>query len=370
MDLPSLIKKNEITNKEGKLATRKKGPKVKFKDKELHITIGQWMEMLVSRESRGGGGITLITHLAASTLLNEGIGFRELNEVSESFAKLLMDIGVPENETCIFDNFDSKKGTFTCHFKNMNEDAKMQITWGSMLDELPGLIVEYRNIKRVYDYHIAQENSPRRLVLSHFNAKNPVNGNEVYSFMSPFSTSFTVSNGNKVLEVKVNRPDHIKELFDYTFRLQDDVSLVEYLLDETLPTSADQVFKELYKRLDLNEVYPLVMVKAYEKENNQEILTDKIAIRDGNLEDFILTRMGKKVGFDSHGNLIYENNGVSVSKDKDGKVDYHLSIDANTDLSSLGSLKDHVDLAEKEVEEIRILAKNLTIENLKGDKNE
>lgn len=370
MDLPSMIKKNELINKDGGLAKRQKGPKVKFKDKELHVTIGQWMEMLVSRESRGGGGVTMITHLAASTLLREGVSFTKLNEVSKAFGELLVTIGVPENETCIFENFNSNKGTFTCHFKNMNEDAKMQITWGSMLDDLPGLIVEYRNVKRVYDYHIEQESCPRRLVLSHFTAKNPMNGNEVYCFMSPFSANFTVSNGNKGLEVKVNRPEHIKELFDYTFRLEDDASLAEYLLDETLPASADQVFKELYKHLDLNEVYPLVMVKAYDKEDNKEYITDKIAVRNGELEDFILTRMGKKVGFDANGNIIYENKGVSVSKDKDGKVDYHLSVDANTDLSSLGSLKEHVDLAEKEVEEIRTLAKTLTSESLIGDKNE
>lgn len=370
MELPSIINKNEIVNKEGKIIKSSSGPKVKFKDTELHITIGQWMEILASRSMHSGAGVSMISHLQASTLLKEGVNLHQIKEVTEAFSELLSQIGIPDTETCIFDNFDSKKGTFTCHFKNMKEDANMQISWGSMLDDLPSLTVQYRNIKRNYEYYQDSKDHKRHLNLSYFQATNPGNGNELFCHMSPYSANFTVTNGNKVLDIKVNRPDHIKELFNYTFRINDDGALAEYLLDQNLPTSADQIYKELCAHLDPNEVYPLVLVKAYEKENNKEYTTDKIAVRNGNLEDFILTRMGKKVGFDSNGNIIYENKGISVNKDKDGKVDYHLSVDANTDLASLGSLQEHVDLAEKEVEEIRTLAKTLTSESLIGVKNE
>lgn len=384
MDLPSMLKRNEINERVRQAANvaikenrnveyyeEIKAPKVKFKDIELEVSVGQWMEVLANKSrTQAGEGLAFITSISASTLLKYGVSRDELNMVDKAFGELLLQIGVPEDEICIIDDYDDKACSFNCHFQNMNEDAKMRISWGSM-DDMPELVVDYKNVYRCYDFYAEREDRPRKLELASFRIQNPENNNEVYSWMSPFTVNYTITNGSRKMTIKVERPDYVEELYDYVFRINDDLSFVQYLLGVSFPVSVDQVYKELSSRLDKIEDNPIVEVKATETyDNKKDRVTDHILVKNGKLCNFVLTRNGKKVGFDCQGNTVYEEKSFAVNKNKDGGVEYRLNIEPNEDMGSVGTVSSHVGIADEGVDEIRTLAKTLTGDCLKDNKYE
>ncbi len=369
MNLPSIFKKNDVQPQKGissnveTFVEKEKVPKVIFNDEELHVIVGQWLEVLASKNcSRVGVGASLITQLPADSLLQSGISQDEWAEVDYTFGMLLKQIGIEEKETCLFDDYNKEEFSFNCHFQELNDDAKIRLRWGSLIDDLPAMIIEYKNIVRAYDYHVGNSERPKAITISSFTAKNPENGNKVSTYASPYNANFEVSNADIIMNITVDRPEEIDARGDYIFRLKNDDKLVEYFLDMSFPPNLAEVYKKICEvGIDSVDDYPRFSIKVEKKaENKKAVITDRILVKKGRLCNFILTRNGKKVGIDCQGNTMYEENRFAINKSHGGGLDYHLNVNPNEDINSVGTLPDHVKKAQDEVEEVRLLAKTIS----------
>ncbi len=340
-------------------------PKVVIDDSELLANLGQWLEMLASRDQKYvSESLVAYMPISAKVLLEDGIHREQTDSITYTFGLLLKQLGVPETETCIFDDYDKESFSCNCHFEEEQDDARLRFRWGDWIDALPELELDYHNSKRTYEYLTAHNGRKPLLSLQSFTVVNPQNSNSIYSYLSPFDASFKVSNGDNTLSIKVSRPKriHYESGSGYVFRLNNDQELVKYLLELDFPLAIDEVYKKMCEvSTDCVDEYPnyhVVVEKGIDDKKKQ--VTDEIMLKDGKLCIFTMTKKGKKVSVDSEGNMLYQDNQFSVNEDKEGKVEYHLSIPSMKDLASLGTIEEHIDKARKEISDARSLAKTIS----------
>ncbi|MCX4365498.1 MAG: hypothetical protein OSJ70_06980 [Bacilli bacterium] len=340
-------------------------PKVIFKNSTLETNIGQWLEVLASKEQRYvADGVMALVPISASKLLDEGIAKDQEAAIAYTFGFLLKQLGVPETETCVLDNYDEKKFSCSCSFAEDNDVANLSFRWGDMMDFLPELCIDFHNAKRNYEYYAARDGKKPILSLQSFTVVNPKNSNTVYSFLSPFETNYKISNGDTTLSINIKKPESLPQIpFNgYVFRLKNDEALVKYLLDVSFPIELDQVYKKLCEiSLDFDLEYPsvhLIVKKGVEDENRK--ITDEIHITNGKLKIFTLTKNGKMVSVDEAGNTVYQDKMVAINQHNDGSFEYHLNVPSREKIASLGTIDENLDKALKEVADIRSLAKTIS----------
>ncbi|MDE5630781.1 MAG: hypothetical protein K2I70_04190 [Bacilli bacterium] len=340
-------------------------PKVVFEDSELLAKLGQWLEILASKEQKYvSDSLVAYMPISANLLLEGGIHREQIDSIAYTFGLLLKQLGVLETETCVLADYDKENFSCNCHFENENDDARLRFRWGDMMDFSPELILDYHNSKRTYEYLAAHNGRKPLLSLQSFTVVNPLNSNSIYSYLSPYDVNYKVSNGENTLSIKISRPKRIHyELGSgYVFRLKNDQELVKYLLELDFPLAIDEVYKKMCEvSIDCIDEYPnfhVVVENGVDDKNKQ--VTDEISLKDGKLCIFTMTKNGKKISIDSGGEILYQDNIFSLNEHKEGNMEYHLNIPSMEELARLGTIEENVAKARKEIADIRLLAKTIS----------
>lgn len=338
-------------------------PEVVFDTLELQVTIGQWLGILSSRQGISGAGLTISTHLDAEDLMRRlAIPSSDLELISKKFGLLLKAAGVDSSEVCALSNFDKKHFSCNCKFSNTDEDALLSITWGDWMDSGPELTIKSGNETRTYDYYDAYNERPAGLHLQHLSIKNPENGNSCFRFMSPYSSYFSLENGDYTFKIEIDRPKTTAAdpLSGKDFKLNNEDELQQYLLGLTFPLDISEVYKMICK-ISVDSIYAfpsfnITVEKAEDKKTKK--VTDKISLKNGQLEKFVLTKNGKTIAIDGDGNWSYGSESLNVSQN-DGAVNYSLKSIKQSELSSLSSPLDQFNEVKQEVEGIKVYAKTM-----------
>ena len=339
-------------------------PKVEFANLELQGTIGQWLGVLSSRQSVGNSFFSVSTHLSVEELIKKvNISEKQWKEVETKFAILLKLAGIPSTETCILGNLNKDDGTFECVFKNSEEDANIAIRWGDMLDYWPELTISYQNESKTYDYFEETKDNPMQLRLNHYKIKNPTNGNSCYRYLSEYTSYFTLKSGEYSLKIEIKRPESVNtyEVSNYTFRLENEEELQKYLLNLTFPLDINEVYKKIREiSVSAVEEYPSFKLKVTKELDEKNIkITDMMILKDGQLENFIMTKEGKTIEIDSVGNWTYNSQELNVSQNDKGNVSYMVNLVSKEELGSLIEPLEQYNEVSQEVEQVRKLTQTM-----------
>lgn len=350
----------DISKKENELLNI---PKVVFEDTELQITVGQWLDILPSRQGFGNSGVTFYMHLGAEELMKKlNISPKEMKEIETEFGFLLKLVGIEETEVCTLNQFDRDNFSFHCHF-NSGSDATISLRWGSFMDSPPKFIINYQNESKIYSYW-KDSTKKIELTLESYSTKNEKNGTSCFRYLSPYTAYFTIQNKEYTFSVEIGNPTPSKTYSNKAFKLKNEEELREYLLDLSFPFEINEVYKKICEiSIDSVHKYPRFKLEVEKKldEKNKKT-TDKLSLAYGQLERFIIVRNGKTISIDSNGNWSYDSEKLTLSQ-KEGEINYHFTIPSK-ELSTIASPLEQYSAVCEEINKIKILTKNI----LKNDK--
>lgn len=332
-----------------------------FNDVNLQVTIGQWLGQLSNTKVSNSIGVKVYTHLNAEELRKRTqIPKEKFNEINKTFRKLLTIAGIDGNEICVLDDYDEKKFSFNCHLEKANKDAKISLRWGDFLNFLPEFIIEYDNKKKVYEYIKSCDDDSYKFELQTYTTTITENGNTYYRFYCAYFAPITVENENYKLELYVHNDEKIDLDFinNYTFKLNNEEKIKEYLLGLKFPAKIDEVYKTIYD-ISLNSIkkYPKFSIKVTKKidENNSKI-TDEIVLNHGKLENFIITRNGKTISIDKNNCWQYESDKMYANENEKGNMNFGTKEMSKEEISNL-NINEQIKLINNDIEKVKKLSK-------------
>jgi len=249
-------------------------PKVVFEDSKLQIKIGQWLY---------------------------GFQQHDFENIPKKFGELFKLAGINSSETCVLSQSDEDKFSFNCHFNNADDNASI-----SMRDSMPQFTIDYHNCSNTYDYAKADEDRPMLFILRYRTLTNSENGNKVWRMFTPLHSSIKLFNKDYTLSIDVDEPhiqeeDELKKTGDIgDYILKNEKELEQYLSKLTFPVAIDEVYKKVCE-LSLGPVsqYPKLTLKVTKgKDRWSSVTTDLIAMDNGQLTDFVITKNEKTISFD------------------------------------------------------------------------
>lgn len=339
-------------------------PNVVFEDLELQVTVGQWLGLLSSRQGTGNSSIMLYSHLSAAELMERtNIPAEKFDEINEKFGLLLKSAGIDTTETCTLDQFDKDKFSFNCHFSNEDMDAKISLRWGDFMDFGPEFTIDLPNITKTYDYCGEYEDRPARLSLRHYTISNPNNGNSCHRYLSPYSSNFSLQNGDYTFSIEIDKPEGIThDLFsDYVFAIRNEEQLEQYLLGLSFPIAIDEVYKSICE-ISASPVseYPKFKIEVEKKVDEKNSKTiDMVSLSHGKLKKFIITKNGRTIAIDGDGNWSYDTPRLAMSQSEKDGVNYRLNSIPSEELILMDSPLDEYNKVSQEVDEIKVFTKTM-----------
>ena len=292
----------------------KEYPSVIFKDKKLHITIGQWIGVLPDSLKNSGDGMTIYLSLSAKELMQrKKISDNDLDTISREFGKVLSMIGIPSQEICTFDNFNEKDLSFTCVFHSTKQQADMAIRWGHFMDAGPQIIITQGDTKKTFNYY----SSNKQPITLDFYERN-LGPNRTYSYSgSSYSYRGYLSDGNHSLSVSISYPD----IFDDPTKYVDFTILENNVSSITFPLDIERVCSAVAKGLLLpSNKYPSIVIEAKEIVNSKDSkdskdrVTDQAVFRNGQFEKLVVTKNGITTTIDSFDNWSYKTDTAEISQ--------------------------------------------------------
>ena len=355
--LKRFFKKNEekILEEDGHIF--KDYPSVIFKDKKLHITIGQWIGVLPDSLKNSGDGMTIYRSLSAKELMQrKKISDNDLDTISREFGKILSMMGIPSQEICTFSNFNADNLSFTCEFHSTNEKADMSIRWGHFLDAGPQIIIIQGDTKKTYNYY---QGNKEPIDLDFHERK--LGSNVTYGYSgSSFSYWGYLKDDNHSLSISCSYPDIFGDptkYVDYS-KLENNVSSMSFPLD------IERVCAAVAEGLLLKpEEYPRITIEVKEKIDGKERVTDQAVFAEGQFEKLVITRNGITTTIDSFDNWSYRTDTAEISQsttpDKQKIINYGYNAIPVDKLEELDSPKVLLNRAQQQVDEIKILTKSM-----------
>lgn len=292
---------------------------------------------------------------------------KKLEEIVTKFGLLLKLVGIDNAETCTLNQFDRDNFSFNCHFNNSGNDANISLRWGDMIDFGPEFIIDYQNESKNYEYWKESEEKSTRLNLQYYTIKNTENGNSCSRYLSPYSISFTLQNGEYTFSIDIDRPESIKaDVFsDYTFKIKNEEQLQQYLLGLSFPFEINDVYKKICEiSIDSITEYPNFNLKVVRKiDEKKNKITDMLSLTHGQLKKFIITKDGRTIAIDSDGNWSYDSPKLIVSQSDKGDINYTLNSLPSDELLNVANPFEQYNEVNKEVEQVKILTNTMLKNN-------
>ncbi|MCM1053574.1 MAG: hypothetical protein NC483_06340 [Ruminococcus sp.] len=336
--------------------------KIVFGDLMLQIKLGQWLNVLKPTKTYSFSGISISTGLEPEELIKKvGVSGAELELVAVKFGRLLKMTGIKDGETCVFSDYNEKEFSFNCHLEKANEDCKIYVRWGDLVDEMPEVIIDTVNTNRHYDYHEAYKDNPAKLTLQSYTLKKD-NGNELYRYISPYDVNYTLRSADYTLRIEMKNPKDIPfdEIFTYKYSFAKEKELEEYLLGLSFPMDIFEVYRKIHE-LDTTSIadYPKFIIGVSKKiDGKREKTTDKVLFESGALKELTKTQNGKTISIDSLGAWSYETSSLTVVKNG-SEVKYNLTLQSEDELKDLTVPVKGFETVKSEIEQVRVLARTL-----------
>lgn len=335
-------------------------PELTITDNELLVTLGQWMGKLPDSVKIGGNGMFFITHLDANELLAKNkISDTELKVIEKRFANLLRMAGFGKGNICALDNFDRKNLTFDCYFYGTGDEAKMRISFGSWIDSGPELIIEYDQIKTIYDYIRAYEDEPDRLQVQSVTKEVDGNGKKFHRYVSRYTYYGYVYDKDNKLSVKIDYPEAVKE--DGKNSFVDIEKMEEVLSSVTFPTEIEDLCKKVASALlvDSKELGNLEITVRKMKDQEELNVTDQAHFYEGQFRSLTKTKNGKTITVDQFDAWSYTTPTYKVNQTADNQLNCSYTNMPLTELVTMSTPQELVESLTPEVEDVKKLAKNL-----------
>lgn len=231
--------------------------------------------------------------------IDRWIAYLEYN----SFNELLFKIGFNMDDTVYFYETGKRyEFNYSLNSNEINSENMIMLSYGSMVDFGPEITVFDSMGFRCYDCvpHFST-NTDEDVVLNSYEKK--LSDDKSYRYSSFIYTNLIEF---KSLEYKI--------LFDVTRDIEDSdrivlnnqLELEEYLKNLEFPLSIMDLYNDLYRICGLDK-YVKCGIKVVKKNDlDKEEITDMIMINNGVVDEFCITRNGKRIYLSDNGNWSYK----------------------------------------------------------------
>ena len=336
-------------------------PKVNIDDKELAITLGQWMGCLPDSLKSTKGDVSIITSMTPQELLKrKRITEDDYDLINSKFGKILKLAGFGEGNNCVLNNFNDDDLSFNCSFSGSGDVANMRVRFGSWLDEGPTLIINFDEIKTVYNYWTYSDERPANLEVQYIEKKLDNQGRKFYRYMSPYSYYADVYDDNYRLYVQIEYPDKNNENKDKNLYINEET--MESLLSQiTFPADLENICQKVSNGLNVDpKSLPTISIKVKKMvEKNNDVVIDEVLYKNGMLTKLIITKYGKTITLSNFEQWSYKTEDYDISQMNNKSVSYGFTNMPIDKLETMLSPKEMVNVASQEVENVRTLAKTL-----------
>lgn len=335
-------------------------PKVIFEDLVLQVKVGQWLGVLSSQKLVDE--FINCTFSSSDELIKvANIPTEQLEEIVTKFGYVLKLVGIDNAETCTLSQYDKDNFSFNCHFNNSGNDANISLKNKIFFE--PGVIINYQNECKAYEYYKESKNKPIRLDLQYYTIKNPENGNSCFRGLSLGEIAFILQNGEYSFSINISR-DRRKnpDIFSWDiFRLKNEEALQQYLLGLSFPFEINEVYKKICE-ISVDSItdyqsFELKVDRKLDGENNKT--TDMVSIFYGQISKFIITKGGKTIEINGDGSWSYDSPKLTVSQNNKGNITYTLNSIPSVDLLNIASPLEKYNEVCKDVEQVRLLTKTI-----------
>ncbi len=359
-----------------KTTLNENAPTVIIDDKRLAVTLGQWLGCLPDSVKSGGNGLSVIRSIDADELMRSyHVTKEQLEDITIRMANLFEQIGIWKDNTCVLNNFDDENLGFNCLFRETGQVAEMYFKFGHWLEALPRLIVYFDGIKTDYDLHKGyndDEDYPAQLKMSTEEKELDDRGFvKFYRIASDYRYIAYVYDRDDKVEVEIEYPNGGLTSDDNPY--VDEKLMEEALSGISLAPEMDYVCKQIEKGLKLpvnsyNITITIKKRKQVDREIKEEV-SDKLRYSLGQIMELVTTRNGHKVTIDYYGNWSIDSYYYSIAQNREDTISYNLKCSATKedDLTDALSAQEAYKEAKAEVQQVRVLAKQLFPKNKQGN---
>ena len=320
----------------------KKIPKVIINDKELEKEIGRWL------------------------------GIKK--NISNVFSKLLLNVGFKvDDEIVLYKYFyrEDEYLSFSYIVNGCNPYKKNIIVLEYIKEDIKPRVLVYtgsKNTRSKIVYEVDKELDKYRVVSKSIEDKRYGMINRVYG---DDKALFFVEKNDYELCLFVSKSNDIDLDEDDVYKLNNEKELFSYLNSLVFPIDIDLVYKKICE-ISLGNMSQYLKfslkVNKYDNIDGLEEVVDEITLKNGMLEDFIITRDGKTIRIDGNDNYwIYEKKIddrtllVSYNREDNSYIEGTIYGDRlnNKDKSESVNQNDIRNIAIKDVEETKKLVRSI-----------
>lgn len=292
--------------------------------------------------------------------INKWINFLEC----DSFSDILYKIGFNKNDIIkIYETKDKYVYGYTVNNEDRNSKNIIKLSYGSMVDFGPEIIIENEYGFKRYDCIPRSWNKDSEVVeLNSFENKiDEFKSYRASCFIYSYLVEFKYSDHKILINIKKNIED------DKKINLKNELELEKYLSSLVFPLSITDLYNNICNicEIDVNK-YPSFSVEVSKNdENSQKKITDMISLKNGIVNEFCITKDGKRIYVSNNGDWSYDMidlDLVSFSlESKNQKINCIVSSNSNSELDDYTDslIKYDISTARKEVEDTKVLVRSM-----------
>lgn len=340
-------------------------PKLVIDSLVLQVAIAQWLGILSNSKRQGTSSFALISHLDASELIKRSPFFVDSNikridlkTAIIRFANLLSMTEIKESDTCILDNFNEENLTFDCTLQSTGEVIKMSLLYGN-IDDLPEIRMTGDKKYRRYEYHYPYDDKDERIELSSYANQLGENGLQFNRYVSKYTYYGHLTDNDNKLDIEIGYPNSLDEA---TNNIYIDEELLEMHLNTLpFPIEVDDACRAVAASLKVSpSELKYINIVISKKQENGKFKNSQIAnFRDGEMTRFWIEKDGKVIDITNFGLWKHSNEQYTVAENEDKEMSFeckNISLDSiEQSFKPIEAIKE----AQKEVEEVRRLAKTI-----------
>lgn len=295
---------------------------VGINDELLVVTLGQWLGILPDAIKIGNKDSHYYNSLSATDFLKRYVLTKDQKRmICKRVAYLFELAGFGYDDICMLQNFDDEKLTFKACFTKY-DDLDCEITWGHFLDACAQLRI--RNGKEYYrfDYISGNEKKADNLNLEVYDKKLG-NGNTFNRYASEYRYCGNLISDNNRLSVEIAYPDklEVKDKNKYV----DEIKMQSLISAFNFPIDIEYVCNTISNAIlvdscELPEIK--ISVKKTLDDGKTQDITDKVVFKNGEFNEFVITRDGRKIIIDQFDNWSINSKTHSVSGNSDVEVGF------------------------------------------------
>lgn len=292
--------------------------------------------------------------------INKWINFLEC----DSFNDILYRVGFNKNDIIkIYEAKDKYVYGYSINNEERNDKNIIKLSYGSMVDFGPEIIIENEHgIRRYYCIPCSWNRDSVAIELNSFEDK--IDENKSYrasSFIFKYLIVFKCFDYNILISLSKNIEDEEK------ITLKNELELEKYLSSLVFPLSIIDLYNNICNicEIDVNRYTSFSIEVSKNDKNNKKNITDLISLKNGIINEFCITKNGKRIYVSSNGDWSYEMSDselVSFSiESKNKKINCNLSSNSDSEIDDYTDslIKYDINTARREVDDTKKLVRSM-----------